>query len=296
MRRSNSAVLWIPVLTTLAACQANRLPTAPGAQAPPEAEQSALARACAPGAGPAVPDGLRQRVSAAGSLAVLVRLRVSGTGSAQDPGYLAAIGGAQQKLLAELTASTGTPAVAMPDSTGLFTAPPGVPAVDIARETGVIRHRYVGVNFGQLPASLGSGPQTLALNLFEDAIFTGVIEQVEPSPAGPTIAGRLQGIDGGTMTLVTIDGVMIGSVTTPTTAFQVRYAGNGVHAVREFDASQLPRELPAVPPPGDTTANQPFAVTETFRTVPLLGLRITASTLDALSVSAQVACVGEDSR
>lgn len=296
MRRSNSALLLITVVTTLAACQANPVPAAPGAQVPLEAEQSALARACTPGAGPAVPDGLRQRVSAEGSLAVLVRLRVPGTPAAQDPGYLAAIGGAQQKLLAELAASAATRTAAMPDSAGLFTAPPGVPAVDIAGEIGVIRNRYVGVNFGQLPASLGSGSQTLALNLFEDAIFTGVIEQVEAQPSGPTIVGRLQGIDGGTMTLVTIDGVMIGSITTPTTAFQVRYAGNGVHAVREFDVSRLPRELPALPPEGGTAASQPFAVTGTFTTVPLLGLRVTASTLDALSVSAQVACVGEDSR
>jgi hypothetical protein len=37
---------------------------------------------------------------------------------------------------------------------------------------------------------------------------------------------------------------VIGSVTAPTAQYQIRYAGNGVHAVREFDTAQLPRELP----------------------------------------------------
>jgi hypothetical protein len=279
------------VFVSLAACQTNPQPAAPGGPGPVEAEQSALARACTPGSGPAVSDDLRRRVAAAGSLAVLVRLRVPGA----DPSR-AAIARGQQTLLDEL-ASTATSTTAMGDTAGLFTDPPGVPALDLARDVGVIRNRYVGVRFGLLPGSLGSEPQTLALNLFDDAVLTGVIEQVDSTPSGSTIVGRLQGIENSSMTLVTNDGVMIGSISTPAARYQIRYAGNGVHAVREFDTSQLPPELPAVPAPGGTGgSSQTFAVTATFTTVPLLGLQVTARALEALAVSPQVACVGEDLR
>ena len=57
--------------------------------------------------------------------------------------------------------------------------------------------RFAGIDFGQLAPSLGSvssplgidqvsrlTPQTVALNLFEDATFTGRIEHVEPTASG----------------------------------------------------------------------------------------------------------------
>jgi hypothetical protein len=288
--RTSPAFLLAASTTVLTACQTNPAPAAPGAQGAHEAEQAALARACAPGAGAVVSDELRRRVSQAGALGVLVRLNAAA-------GSVAAIAQSQKRLLTDLAARTsvqiaGDPASSQ-DSAGLFTPPPGVPALDLAAEIGVIRNRYVGVNFALLPASAGGGDHTIPLNLFDDAVFVGVVERVESAPSGPTLVGRLQGHENSSMTLVTYDGVMMGSVSAPNGEYQIRYAGNGVHAVRQFDASRLPRELPPLAPGGGAADTQAYAVIQTYTSVPLIGLRVTPRALDALAASPEVACVGE---
>lgn len=139
--------------------------------------------------------------------------------------------------------SPNRPGVSAQTSTRLFTNAPGEPAIDTSRETGVVRNRYVGVDLVIL--STATPGRTIGLNLFEDVLFNAVVDSVETSgPGSSTIVGHLDGLDGSTITIVASEGVVIGSVTTPTAQYQIRYAGNGVHAVREFDTAQLPRELP----------------------------------------------------
>ena len=81
----------------------------------------------------------------------------------------------------------------------------------------------------------------LTLNLFDDASFTGLVEQVAPTfSGGYSLSGRLAGIEMGTMTLVVNGDVVAGTVRTPETTYRIRPAGGGLHAVSEVDLARLP--------------------------------------------------------
>jgi hypothetical protein len=141
------------------------------------------------------------------------------------------------------TSSTNRPDVSAQMSNRLFTNAPGAPAIDTSRETGVVRNRYVGVDLAILTAAAPG--RAISLNLFDDTLFTAVVDGVETSgPGSATITGHLDGLDGSTVMIVANEGVVVGSITAGKAQYQIRYAGNGVHAVREFDTAQLPREHP----------------------------------------------------
>ena len=140
---------------------------------------------------------------------------------------------------------------------GLFTAvSPSALAVDaspIAPDTLTLRRRLVTIDLGQLApaadaATLGGAADTgiaprgvLTLNLFEDAVFTGLVERTAPTiSGGQSLSGRLAGIEMGTMTLVVNGEVVAGTVRTPEATYRIRPAGNGLHAVSQIDPSQLP--------------------------------------------------------
>ena len=81
----------------------------------------------------------------------------------------------------------------------------------------------------------------LTLNLFEDAVFTGLVARTAPTfSGGQMLSGRLAGIEMGTMTLVVNGDVVAGTVRTPEATYSIRPAGNALHAVRQVDLSQLP--------------------------------------------------------
>ena len=123
--------------------------------------------------------------------------------------------------------------------------------------------RFVGIDFRQLDPSLDSvsrplginevrqlSPQTVALNLFEDAAFTGRIEHVEPTASGYAFWGGLDGVELGTMTMVVNGSVVAGTVRTPQGVYTIRTAGNGVYIIRQIDESSLlPPGEPQSPPP-----------------------------------------------
>ena len=108
---------------------------------------------------------------------------------------------------------------------GLFFEIEGDPSPGPGAETPV--SRFAGIDFGQFDPSLGSvsspqgidrvsrlTPQTVTLNLFEDAAFTGRIEHVEPTASGYAFWGGLDGVDLGTMTMVVNGGIVVGVVRT----------------------------------------------------------------------------------
>jgi hypothetical protein len=120
-------------------------------------------------------------------------------------------------------------------------------------EATVERTRLVEVNFDQLIAPDGTphSPQPdgiLILNLFEDVTHTAVLERVDSNPGGGfTWLGHLQDVPWSQVTLVVHEGVMVGNVISPEGIFQVRYAGEGIHAVSEIDQSAFPPEMDPVP-------------------------------------------------
>ena len=142
----------------------------------------------------------------------------------------------------------------------------------IAPDPMAARRRLVTIDFGLLappdfalappadgtPADAlspdGTTPgRLLRLNLFDDAVFTGLVERMAPTfSGGHALSGRLVDVDGGTMTLV-IDGDLIaGTVRTPDATYQIRSVGNGLHAVSQVDPARLrPLGEPISPEPPD---------------------------------------------
>ena len=127
--------------------------------------------------------------------------------------------------------STANPpvAVAPPDRVadvaqpiGLFYVVDGDPPPTIDVET--LESRLVGIDLGQLSEVVESPvgpkdpvtgklikPKTLVLNLFDNVVFTGIVEHVEPTASGHALWGRLDGVELGTFTLVVYGRVVIGT-------------------------------------------------------------------------------------
>ena len=155
---------------------------------------------------------------------------------------------------------TPTPAV-LPDVTdesegegqikGLFFDMEGDPPPSPGVET--FASRFAGIDFGQLHPSLESvsrsmgtdevntlTPQTISLNLFEDATFTGRIEHVEPTAAGYAFWGGLDDVELGSMTMVVNGDVVVGTVRTPEGLYTIETLETGSYVIREIDESTLP--------------------------------------------------------
>ena len=92
------------------------------------------------------------------------------------------------------------PVFAQAQSDGLFYDVEGEPPPSIGVDS--LASRLAGIDFGQLaqvvdapvsPRDPVTGkpakPQTLALNLFDDVVFTGIVEHVEPTSSGDMRCG-----------------------------------------------------------------------------------------------------------
>ena len=134
---------------------------------------------------------------------------------------------------------------------GLFYDVKGEPPPSIGVDT--LASRLVGIDFGLLaqvidapvsPKDPVTGkltkPQTLALNLFDDVVFTGTVEHVERTSSGHALGGRLDGVGLGTFTLVVNGRVVIGTVRMPDAVYTIRTAGDGTYVIRQIDESSLP--------------------------------------------------------
>jgi hypothetical protein len=83
----------------------------------------------------------------------------------------------------------------------------------------------------------------LILNLFDDVAFTAKLDRLEAAGSdGYTWIGHLEGIDHSQVVLVIGGGQMAGNITLPDEFYQVRFAGNGVHAIYRIDQTAFPPE------------------------------------------------------
>ena len=130
-----------------------------------------------------------------------------------------------------------------------------------------LRRRLVTIDLGQLTpsttapssaAALPSAPPAplgvLRLNLFDDAVFTGIVERTAQTfSGGHVLSGQLLGIEWGTLTLVVNGDVVAGTIRTPGATYRIRPAGNGLHTVSQIDPAQQPPlgEPISRQPPGD---------------------------------------------
>ncbi len=122
-----------------------------------------------------------------------------------------------------------------------------------------LESRLVGIDLGKLSEATKSylnpkgpvtgqppTPQKLILNLFDDAVFTGIVEHVEPTASGHALWGSLEGVELGTMTLVVNGKVVVGTVRTPNGVYTIRTTGDGTYVIRQIDESSLPPPSEAV--------------------------------------------------
>ena len=78
------------------------------------------------------------------------------------------------------------------------------------------------------------------LNLFDDVVFTGIVEHVEPTASGHSLWGGLDGVELGTMTLVVNGSVVVGTVRTLDAVYTIRTVGESTYVIRQIDESSLP--------------------------------------------------------
>lgn len=113
--------------------------------------------------------------------------------------------------------------------------------IALSEKPTIIRGRYVEVDIALLD-DLAPG-DTLALNLFDDVLLTAIIDQAESTQAGQmVIGGYVEAVDYSQFTLIVGGGQVAGNVLLPDAFYEVRYAGNQVHAVYQIDQSAFPRE------------------------------------------------------
>lgn len=124
-------------------------------------------------------------------------------------------------------------------------------------ERGKKRGRRVRANVAAVTASDAAGADDiLTLNLFDDAEFRarrrGAIER--PRAGASVWSGQLIDVPGEATIAVNGD-VMAGTVFADDRLFEIIYAGNGEHEVRELDTSQFPTDDP--PFEGDIAPDVP---------------------------------------
>ena len=138
-----------------------------------------------------------------------------------------------------------------PEPDGLFYDVKGEPPPSIGVDS--LASRLVGIDYEQLaqvtapPISpkdsateISPTPQTLVLNLFDDVVFTGMVEHIEPTSSGHALWGNLDGVELGTMTLVVNGSVVVGTVRTPVAVYTIRTVSDGTYVIRQIDESSLP--------------------------------------------------------
>ena len=139
------------------------------------------------------------------------------------------------------------------EANGLFSEVEGEPPPSTGVET--ITSRLVQIDFKQLdraakppdvaqPATEGSlaeppPPRKLSLNLFDDAVFTTIVQHVEPTSAGYALWGGLEGMELGSVTMVVNGSVVVGTVRTPQAVYTIRTLSEGVYVIRQIDESTL---------------------------------------------------------
>jgi peptidyl-Asp metalloendopeptidase len=114
-----------------------------------------------------------------------------------------------------------------------------------ASSAALVRSRYVHVNMGLLLSSSGAArtasdlPQ-VALNLFPDVNYTGVVDHVQKADADSTSwSGSLSGVDGGYFYLVESGGSLIAHVASTQGVYEVSSVGNDLYRVVQIQQSKL---------------------------------------------------------
>ena len=112
----------------------------------------------------------------------------------------------------------------------------------------ILRARYAGVRINLLRETVrshaGSPSNRVKLNLFEDVCFTAVLDRTQFGTNRLIWIGHAEGAPHSQVTLVAEKGILSGNITAYGRSYQVRYVGDGVHAIYRIDPNAFPREAP----------------------------------------------------
>lgn len=127
------------------------------------------------------------------------------------------------------------------DEGGLFVASTHQGKADPPEDPTIIRARFVEINLELIEGT--EVGDTLILNLFDDVVFTAVLDCLEASGSdGYSWIGHLEEIDHSQVLLAIGGGQVAGNITLPGEFYQVRFTGNRVHAIYRIDQSAFPPE------------------------------------------------------
>ncbi|MCP5052288.1 MAG: hypothetical protein GY940_34285 [bacterium] len=118
-------------------------------------------------------------------------------------------------------------------------------SLDRSGDPTIVQTRFVNVNFNLLPSGDNTGgtnrnANALDLNLFGGVFYRAVPDRVETDSQGRTVwTGHIEGTKQGQVILVYKDQLMAGNISVPGAFYQVRFAGNGLHAIHKLDHSKF---------------------------------------------------------
>jgi len=141
---------------------------------------------------------------------------------------------------------------------------------DLSDNPSIVRTRYVFPNFGLLsPDSPEDTTDFVLLNLFDDTSYVAQRHHIAGRRAGNfTWHGTIQDVENSRVTLVIRnDQVMVGNIILPDGIYQVRYAGDDVHAIYQIDERASPPHADPIPvgSPDEEEANSTsLATAETY--------------------------------
>lgn len=135
-----------------------------------------------------------------------------------------------------------TPALTLSAHSALFIETGSVAAATAAPY--IVRSRFVKVNFALLldetglPRQLGANSE-IALNLFPDVNYIGVIERIESNGDGYSWAGHLKNVEFSELTMLYTAGVFIAHFASPGGVYEVSSAGGDLYQIMMIDQSKL---------------------------------------------------------
>jgi len=152
--------------------------------------------------------------------------------------------------------NSGAPASAPASTTApkLFAAAGGAQSADAAGNPAIARSRAVTINTAALltaagaPADAAAVP-TVALNLFADANYTGVVQKAWSDGWGSYWTGALREVKGGYFYLTLVDGAFMAHVASPLGVYEVKMVADGTYRSVQIDQSKLSDHGKAPLPP-----------------------------------------------
>jgi hypothetical protein len=115
--------------------------------------------------------------------------------------------------------------------------------ITLPEEPHIVRARFVTVDLAQLLDESGEPKEVseVTLNLFEDANYIGVIQQIDTSGGFPSWVGNLKGVEYSEVTMLYTSGVFIAKVASPQGIYEVKFVEEGLYRIIQIDQSKFPQ-------------------------------------------------------